>query len=380
MMRWVFGLLVVVVLKFVELMLNDDAPNIGASLYQQSCQGQPLKTEQARQQALNDGYAINNQFDCIDKTSYAQVQEQKAVLPDKASDLNPAEEPIPQKIVTLAQARSQFSTQVAYQDPKRHPLPTPPSHLFAKYDYPSADGLQLPAFITPDPEDGNKHPAIIWLTGGDSNTLDYFWTPGPPNNDQSASAFRDAGIIMMFPSLRGGNTNPGAKEFFYGEVNDVLAAQEFLSALPYVDADHIYLGGHSTGGTLALLVAEYSNRFRAVFAFGPIDTINNYGSDILPVDLTANSSADEIKLRSPIYWLDGISSPVYLLEGAQAPSNTAAFGALCTHQTNPNITCLQSAKHNHFSILAPTTQRIAAQIFSSHEGFPFTLQQQDMEN
>ena len=40
---------------------------------------------------------------------------------------------------------------------------------------------------------------------------------------------------MMFPSLRGGNDNPGAKEGFLGEVDDVIAAADFLAKQPYVD-------------------------------------------------------------------------------------------------------------------------------------------------
>lgn len=46
-----------------------------------------------------------------------------------------------------------------------------------------------------------------------------------PSNDQSASAFRTKGIPMMFPSLRGGNDNPGVQESFFGEVDDVLAVR-----------------------------------------------------------------------------------------------------------------------------------------------------------
>jgi hypothetical protein len=68
----------------------------------------------------------------------------------------------------------------------------------------------------------------------------------------------------MFPVLRGGNDNQVPKESFLGEVQDVVAAAGHLEDLPYVDSDRIYLGGHSTGGTLALLVAECSDRFRAV--------------------------------------------------------------------------------------------------------------------
>ena len=41
----------------------------------------------------------------------------------------------------------------------------------------------------------------------------------------------------MYPSLRGGNDNPGVKESFLGEVDDVLAAFDYLSAQPYVESN-----------------------------------------------------------------------------------------------------------------------------------------------
>ncbi|MBC8035873.1 MAG: peptidase, partial [Rhizobiales bacterium] len=73
------------------------------------------------------------------------------------------------------------------------------------------------AYVSPRPADGKKHPAIIWLVGGFSNSIGGIaWTPGPRENDQSASAFRDHGILMLYPSLRGGNTNPGHLEAFFG--------------------------------------------------------------------------------------------------------------------------------------------------------------------
>ena len=67
---------------------------------------------------------------------------------------------------------------------------------------------------------------------------------------------------MMFPGLRGTSGNPGTQESFLGEVDDVLAAADFLRKVDYVDPSRIYLGGHSTGGTLALLVAEAGASFQ----------------------------------------------------------------------------------------------------------------------
>ena len=78
---------------------------------------------------------------------------------------------------------------------------------------------------------------------------------------EAETGFRQAGIMMMFPSLRGGNENSGPKEGFLGEVDDILAAADFLAKQEYVDPQRIYLGGHSTGGTLVLLTADCTDRF-----------------------------------------------------------------------------------------------------------------------
>ena len=122
---------------------------------------------------------------------------------------------------------------------------------------------------------------------------------------------------MMFPSLRGGNDNPSPKEGFLGEADDVIAAAEFLCKQENVDANRIYLGGHSTGGTMALIVSECSDRFRAVVAFGPVDDVSGYGKQFLPCDI---NDKKEIELRSPGFWLDCIRSPTFVFEG-MGPGN-----------------------------------------------------------
>jgi DNA uptake protein ComE-like DNA-binding protein len=43
-----------------------------------ACHGTPLRTIEARNKALEDGYNINREFDCIDKASYAAVTEASA--------------------------------------------------------------------------------------------------------------------------------------------------------------------------------------------------------------------------------------------------------------------------------------------------------------
>jgi dipeptidyl aminopeptidase/acylaminoacyl peptidase len=258
---------------------------------------------------------------------------------------------------SLAEARRGFRTRLVRRETADEPVPPPPPNIFQVVWYPAPVG-KLAAYLTPDPKDGRKRPAIIWITGGDCNTIGDVWSPAPANNDQTASAYRQAGIVMMFPSLRGGNTNPGFKEGFLGEVDDVLAAADFLAQQPYVDPNRIYLGGHSTGGTLALLVAECSDRFRAVFSFGPADDVRGYGHEFLPFDL---SNPREIELRSPGRWLHAIKSPTFVFEGT-VNSNIQSLQNMARSCTNPNVRFLPVPGADHFSVLAPTNRLIAEKI------------------
>lgn len=261
---------------------------------------------------------------------------------------------------TLTQARSGFQTTLTGTQQSNGPAEKAPEKIFRTLKYPAASG-ELSAYVSPDPNDGKKHPAIVWITGGDCNTIGDVWSDTSPDNDQSAASYRKAGIVMMFPSLRGGNDNPGKKEGFLGEVDDVIAATEFLKKQSYVDPNRIYLGGHSTGGTLALLVAEASPAYRAIFAFGPVDDVAGYGADsgFLPFDL---SKQKEVELRSPGYWLSSIQSPTWVLEGKQG--NIQSLQAMAKSSTNSNVQFLTVNNASHFSILAPTNQLIAQKILA----------------
>ena len=117
---------------------------------------------------------------------------------------------------------------------------------------------KLAAYLSEVPDDGTKRPAIVWITGGDCNSIGDLWTEASPDNDRTASAYRKAGVVLMFPSLHGGNDHPGTKEAFLGEVDDILAAALYLARQESVDSNRIYLGGHGTGDTLVLLVKVQS--------------------------------------------------------------------------------------------------------------------------
>lgn len=265
---------------------------------------------------------------------------------------------------SLSAQRKLFHTKLLCQQRANEKLESPPSSMFKTVKYASPIG-NLSAYLTPPPADiGKKRlPAIIWITGGDCNTIGDVWSPQPAKNDQTAAAFRKAGVVMMFPSLRGGNQNPGHKEGFMGEVDDVLAAADYLGKLPYVDPQRIYLGGHSTGGTLAILSAECSPQFRAVFSFGAAPDIRMYGTGLKELFPGINAKDEkEILLRSPQFWLGSITTPVYIFEGEGNSKQCAALRAMCAKSHNKNLHFKSVPGADHFSVLAPTCEMLAEKV------------------
>lgn len=263
--------------------------------------------------------------------------------------------------MSLPEARLNFKTTLMRHEAEHEPVPPAPPQLFRTVHYDSPIG-KMAAYISQPPKDGQRHPAIVWIVGGFSNSIGGTpWEDAPADNDQSASAFWKAGIVTMYPSFRGGNDNPGYKESFYGEVDDALAAADYLAKQDFVDPSHIYLGGHSTGGTLALLAAESSNRFRAVFSFGPADEVGGYGDEYLVFDTT---NRKELDLRAPKLWLSSIHDPTFVFEGTSSPSNIDGLRIMQAASSNPKVQFYPVMGFSHFSILAPMTQLLATKILA----------------
>jgi dipeptidyl aminopeptidase/acylaminoacyl peptidase len=162
--------------------------------------------------------------------------------------------------------------------------------------------------VGPVPAGGGKSPAVLFLHGG--------FALGQDDWEQTRP-YRDAGFIVMELALRGENSQPGAYSMFYDEVDDVLAAAHYLATDPAVDADHIYVAGHSVGGTLALLAALASPGFRAAASFsGSCDQIawSRGEMDLVPFD---PKDTIEFRMRSPIAYATGFHCPVRIYYGSQ---------------------------------------------------------------
>lgn len=257
----------------------------------------------------------------------------------------------------LVTAKEGFNTKITIQANEGRDVEMPPKELFTLVTYKSSVGY-LPAYVSKPDNLKRKHPAIIWLVGGMSNGISSTpWTEMSPDNDQTGSIFRKKGIVTMYVSLRGGNKNPGNNESFYGEVDDVVAAAKYLATLDYIDSTRIYLGGHSTGGTLALLVAESADIFRSVFILGATSRVVLYGQESLNYDI---SNKTENKLRAPIEWLYTITSPTSIFEGSGG--NIFSLFEMQSKNKNKLVKFYPIYGFDHFNLIYPLSNVIADKI------------------
>ncbi|MBY0524521.1 MAG: alpha/beta fold hydrolase [Gemmataceae bacterium] len=128
--------------------------------------------------------------------------------------------------------------------------------------------------------------------------------------------YRKAGFVVMTPFLRGENGQPGSFTLLDDEVDDVVAAGEFLTKLPYADAGRSFVAGHSSGGTLTMLAASTTTRFRGAAALsGAPDHVAFLQGmeDLAPFDL---NDVREFEMRSAVVYAKSLKCPTRLYYGA----------------------------------------------------------------
>jgi len=196
--------------------------------------------------------------------------------------------------------------------------------------YPSKDGkwtisafVYVPYNLPRNPE----HPAIVYVHGGPAaqttNTFNRF-----------VQYMANQGYIVIAPNYRG-STGYG-KEFQQanlfdmggGDLQDVLAAADWIKQTGYVDPKKLILMGGSYGGYLTMMgvtkapdvwaagvpIVPFVNWFTEIQHEDPI----LQQSDLATMgDLVKNKALYED--RSPINFVDQIKAPLYLLAGGNDP-------------------------------------------------------------
>jgi dipeptidyl aminopeptidase/acylaminoacyl peptidase len=263
------------------------------------------------------------------RTNVAQAQAQMQVAMEQQVQVPELD----LKDEDYAKARAQFKTKLV----KKGPAPQqwkqlhPPANVEV-LDFKSGN-LSLKAWVNPPSNPGKrKFPGVLFLHGGYAFD-DEDWEMTQP--------LREAGYVVLAPMLRGENGQAGSFTMFYSEVDDVLAAAGRLAKLPYVDDKHLYVTGHSAGGTLALLAAMTSPRFRAAASFSGSPNLQAFVQQwrtAVPFD---GSDVREFEMRSPMAYATSFKCPVRLYYGDQE-----------LFFTEPSLTTAQRAKTKKLDVEA----------------------------
>src|SRR5262249_23935702 len=92
-----------------------------------------------------------------------------------------------------------------------------------------------------------------------------------------------------------------------------------VAALPYVNANRIYMVGEADGGTLTLLTVEATTKLRAAFTLGGSP---DFGKDLGPLGAFADGDTPfnprdkkEKRLRSAIDYIHHVRTPTFYIDG-----------------------------------------------------------------
>ncbi|MDP6675375.1 MAG: prolyl oligopeptidase family serine peptidase [Gammaproteobacteria bacterium] len=201
---------------------------------------------------------------------------------------------------------------------------------YKKLVYQSVDGLMIPAYLfKPLKPAPNAVPAVIYVHGGQHGRF-------RPRSMKHVIAMVQRGYVVLAPDYR--SSSGYSQEFYeaadYGgkEIDDMLAARDFLITLPEVDAERIAILGLSHGGynSLMALIRAPGKFSAAVDFFGPTDLLwrltatpdenpNAEPGDREKFAQMVGKSIDEApelyRARSPRYLADQIHEPLLILHG-----------------------------------------------------------------
>jgi len=196
--------------------------------------------------------------------------------------------------------------------------------------YPSKDGKwTISAFVYVPynlPRNG-EHPAIVYVRGGPAaQTMNSF--------NPFVQYVANQGYIVIAPNYRG-STGYGQEfqqanlfDMGGGDLQDVLAAADWIKQTGYVDPKKLILMGSSYGGYLTMMGVTKAPELWA--AGVPIVPFVNWFTEIQNEDPVLQQSdlatmGDPVKNkalyedRSPINFVDQIKAPLYLLAGGNDP-------------------------------------------------------------
>jgi len=207
-------------------------------------------------------------------------------------------------------------------DPERFVTP-------AMFDYPNADGMDIPAFIY-RPEGPGPHPVIISIHGGPESQS----RPGFVSSYQYWA--KELGLAVIVPNVRGSSgygktyvsldNGLGRKK----SVEDIGALLDWVAAQPGLDASKVVVHGGSYGGYMVLAsMIDYADRLAAGIDIVGVSDFRTFleNTEGYRVDLRRAEYGDErdpeiadfFAAISPLGNAGRITKPLLVIQGFNDP-------------------------------------------------------------
>jgi dipeptidyl aminopeptidase/acylaminoacyl peptidase len=180
-----------------------------------------------------------------------------------------------------------------------------------------SQGLKVKGYLVV-PESGKPCPAMIYCRGGIRRV-------GMVRKRRIIS-MAQRGFIVFAPFYRGNEGGEGREDFGGEDRYDVFNAIKLVQTLQEVQQGPIPLIGFSRGAVMAMLAAKECEGVGPVVVWGGVsDLLDTYEER---VDLRRmlkrvvghpKKQTEEYIRRSPVYWVDQISSPVCIIHGTNDP-------------------------------------------------------------
>ncbi len=192
--------------------------------------------------------------------------------------------------------------------------------------YQSSGGLTVSGLLFRPAEGSGPWPAIIVNHAGFGTAGDF---------SDVALMIRDRGYLVFNPDFRGSGMSQGSHEGAKGEVDDVIAAIDYLESQGLVEDGRIGMYGQSHGAAVSVLAAERDPRIEAVVAeAGFYDAVGLYDNamasgdpavktllnEFLPmVGGTPEQVPQEYAVRSALNYTHSMQAATLIIHGEKDP-------------------------------------------------------------
>jgi dipeptidyl aminopeptidase/acylaminoacyl peptidase len=169
-----------------------------------------------------------------------------------------------------------------------------------------------------------RYPLIVSVHGGPSSAI----VPSWPNLGYNATAFSPLGYFVLMPNPRGSFgqgeafTLANRKDLGYGDLRDILAGIDAVSAKVPIDKDRIGITGWSYGGFMTMFAVTQTQRFHAAVAGAGISNWQSYYGQnsidqwMIPFFGTSVYDNPEIYAKSSaINYIKNVKTPTLVVVG-----------------------------------------------------------------